>query len=306
MYSVHLVSAWGHEGHIITVEFADAFLTESAKKGICELIPSCNLSDIANWADETRNTHPWSAPLHYVNTEDCPPIECSFNMNRDCKNNFCVVGAILNYTNQLLHPQTKYNKSEALFFLVHFIGDLHQPLHVSGRDLGGNSFNVYFYGQQTNLHKVWDTLIVQRRTSQDGGQYYQFLTELILLTKTVWANQTDSWLKCQSSSQFSCPEEWAEEAVTENCGLVWPTNTCSPNDRFIRNVEEEEEEEDWAQMMQSLQIRMRRFRNHSSSFSASIEPSLGDSYYLPNLPVVQMQIAKAGMRIANVLNHIWK
>jgi hypothetical protein len=108
-------------------------VSAATEDAIWDLIPGQNLSDIASWADEIkgRSEYRWSSSLHYTNGQDSPPKTCDYQYERDCKNGRCVVGAIQNFT-QRVSPQSgseRADRAEALKFLVHFIGDIHQPLH---------------------------------------------------------------------------------------------------------------------------------------------------------------------------------
>lgn len=97
-------------------------------------------------------------------------------MARDCPNSACVVAAIQNYTNILSsRPPARWINPEpsAVTFLVHYMGDIHQPLHVGyAHDRGGNNVNVKFFGKTKNLHSIWDSgLITESRKTKE--QIYQ-------------------------------------------------------------------------------------------------------------------------------------
>ena len=142
------IFGWGPIGHTITVRLAQTQLTGSAPDWIRSLTPwhwKGNLSAMASWADDIlyRNTNPtgsgnwqWSRVLHYINT---PDWNCSYQWERDCVNDMCVAGAIKNYTKQLQTESDHIKLTEALYFLIHYVGDLHQPLHTGFKgDRGGN------------------------------------------------------------------------------------------------------------------------------------------------------------------------
>ena len=118
------------------------------------------LARVATWADEVKHSkeYHWSSQLHYVDTHDHAPEHCVFSVKHDCSNKKCVVGAIYNYTSQLMDANTdKKNKMVALKFVVHFIGDIFQPAHVIGQERGGNGDHVMFDHHKSNIHSVWDT-----------------------------------------------------------------------------------------------------------------------------------------------------
>mmetsp|Transcript_5217 Transcript_5217/g.9047 ORF Transcript_5217/g.9047 Transcript_5217/m.9047 type:complete len:390 (+) Transcript_5217:163-1332(+) len=133
-------AAWGCDGHKITAAIADKLLSASARRQVGEILvdqPSSSLSDTACWADEVkeRAAYRWSETLHFVDT---PDGMCNYSYERDCKEGRCAVGAIHNYTHRLLETEGD-QRVEALKFLVHYVGDIHQPLHVAfTSDRGGN------------------------------------------------------------------------------------------------------------------------------------------------------------------------
>ena len=87
----------------------------------------------------------------------------TFDRARDCKEDQCVVAAIEKYTAILRDKsQPKDKRREALTFVVHFVGDIHQPLHTAGdKDRGGNDIKVRYLGSETNLHTVWDSMLIE-------------------------------------------------------------------------------------------------------------------------------------------------
>ncbi|CAI0553123.1 unnamed protein product, partial [Linum tenue] len=111
----------------------------------------------------------WSSALHYI---DNPDKLFSYSYNRDCKDEKgekgrCVDGAIQNYTTQLLtyksdqSSKSGFRLTEALLFLSHLMGDIHQPLHVGfTSDKGGNTINIHWYKTKTVLHHAWDDNII--------------------------------------------------------------------------------------------------------------------------------------------------
>ena len=166
---------WAEPGHRILCEVAWLRLTPEART----LVLSIRAADPDSadsfagsclWADRVRSTtHPFTYSYHFVNIPARVP---GMDMTRDCgvPARRCAVWAIRHYTSVLLHPwASPLGKAEALKFVAHFVGDLHQPLHA-GRpeDLGGNTVLVDFFGQRRpngdslNLHGVWDFEILQR------------------------------------------------------------------------------------------------------------------------------------------------
>ncbi|KAH6570809.1 hypothetical protein BASA60_007532 [Batrachochytrium salamandrivorans] len=132
-----IAMAWGIEAHEVIGMIATSFLSSRGLRLVRQLIPGNTLAGVSSWASavKTRKQYSFTKKFHYIDTRDNPPRDCSFSDERDCKDGKCLVGAIAKYTRQF---QCSKKKSElelgdALKFLVHFIGDLSQPLHTSGR-----------------------------------------------------------------------------------------------------------------------------------------------------------------------------
>lgn len=196
---VNCAFAWGTIGHEIVATIAQALLPLHIRSQLCNNLPNttayhamelsendtipirtnvhCHLAPIANWADQVKHVMPWTSHMHYVNAvADEPPSACHFGTKGFVRESHILTGAlhqcvksvhaftnisaIPRYANQLPFPAKRTN---ALRFLTHLIGDMHQPLHLVGRDAGGNAFSVYFERRRTTLHRVWDRDLVYRR-----------------------------------------------------------------------------------------------------------------------------------------------
>lgn len=174
--------AWSNQGHRLVGELAQRRLTPAANAQVAALLagePEPSLAGVASWADTLRKSNPESYKKterwHYVNF---PVGTCAYRPQRDCPDGNCVVGQI-ERQRALLGDRTQplQTRREALKFLVHFVGDLHQPLHAGNRkDKGGNDFQISLrtdlqpeaYAQKnyvdgvmgTNLHSIWDYYIL--------------------------------------------------------------------------------------------------------------------------------------------------
>jgi hypothetical protein len=167
------VFAWGSEGHRIVAEIAEQYLTSDTARQVRELLAIENattLADVANWSDQIRGQRRETAPWHFV---DIPLCASAYNRNRDCPDGECVVAKIEQFVAELRDPSSPpQERLEALKFVVHFVGDLHQPLHASDNgDRGGNAIHVVFLGHRTNLHAVWDTGILAPAVKGDERTY---------------------------------------------------------------------------------------------------------------------------------------
>ncbi|GAA0916999.1 S1/P1 nuclease [Luteibacter anthropi] len=156
--------AWGDIGHRIVAELAWRQLDPSAKAEVERLLKadgSDSLADVASWPDKLRDMPgkedlgKATGPLHYINFA----TGCRYQPQGDAGTERNVVGGLQKYV-AILKDRSKSNaeRAEALKFVVHFVGDVHQPLHAGNRDdKGGNDYQVQFQGKGTNLHRVWDS-----------------------------------------------------------------------------------------------------------------------------------------------------
>lgn len=165
--------AWGPDGHKIVGELAEQALTPAVHAQIQGLLkdePEPTLAGVANWADTIRSEENWrfTGPWHYLNL---PDLGCDYQPARDCPDGNCVIGAINAQLRVLAdRSQPRQKRIEALKFVVHFVGDEHQPMHAGLRsDRGGNDYQISYLGEAWNLHSVWDSLILRQPLQHDGG-----------------------------------------------------------------------------------------------------------------------------------------
>ncbi|HLA73286.1 MAG TPA: S1/P1 nuclease [Steroidobacteraceae bacterium] len=212
--------AWGELGHRLVGELAQRQLTPEANARVHELLrtePVPTLAGVAMWADQLRASDPErfkaTAAWHYVNIHD---TSCRFVGSRDCPDGACVLGAIDAQSRLLGDPaQPVEVRRDALKFIVHFVGDVHQPVHSSNRpDKGGNEFQISLrtdippeeYARErykngimsTNLHAVWD--------------YY-----VLASAKLTLGDYADRLAAAsRSATPQSSPAEWARDS----CELI--------------------------------------------------------------------------------------
>jgi len=187
--------AWGPEGHDIVARIAWEQLTPAARARVTAILgPGKTITSVASWADEVRRSRPDTAGWHFI---DVPITEKHLKMTRDCPKGDCVVTEIARLRAALHNPATPPDQQrEDLMFLIHFIGDMHQPLHSSDNgDRGGNSVRVVFHDRQTNLHSIWDGALLNRMPPED-----QLLPEL---ERAAACNQK-KWRK-------GTVEQWADQ-----------------------------------------------------------------------------------------------
>jgi hypothetical protein len=188
MFSVATVAqAWGPLGHSVVAELAQRHLSPAAEAEVERLLAPEHtklLADVANWPDQMQDD-PAMASLwkqtraqHYVNFHG--GSACNYVPPRDCRDGRCVVAALQYYVG-VLGDRSKPDSArrQALKFVVHFAGDIHQPLHAGYRDdKGGNTFQVQYDGKGTNLHKIWDSRMLYTR-HLDWQQYAQRLDSAV-------------------------------------------------------------------------------------------------------------------------------
>jgi nuclease S1 len=181
----HEARSWGSEGHAIVAEIAQRQLTPAATARVREILGgNVSLASMASWPDDVRVLRPKTSNWHFV---DMPLGSSEYVPGRDCKSEpkgDCVINAIKRSQDALGSPATSpADRKEALMFLVHFVGDLHQPLHTVKEFVGGNLLKVTFFNEptkkkreKTNLHVVWDSLLIKAQYF-DWGSYVTVLVE---------------------------------------------------------------------------------------------------------------------------------
>jgi len=154
--------AYGVEGHLIAGRVAATRLCPRAAAAVDRLGNGQDLGEIGLWADRVRSDPAYadSAPWHYVNLSADEPLA-----DRQPPPEGDVLWAIAYFGARLADPRLDdADHAEALRFLVHFIVDLHQPLHAGrATDRGGNAIALRFQGEPTNLHRLWDTDVIRWR-----------------------------------------------------------------------------------------------------------------------------------------------
>jgi hypothetical protein len=164
------VLAWGREGHAIIADIAEAKLTPQARAHAAALLASegaSHLSDVSEWADGVKGTP--GSPEHGVRLHfDRPPDP------KNCRSHFCVVDGIIHYEAVLSDRSASVAQREiALKYVVHLVGDVHQPLHCVISSYSRTP--VVFDGKLQGLHGVWDRGIIK----DHGGSADQIARELL-------------------------------------------------------------------------------------------------------------------------------
>ncbi|ORY88313.1 S1/P1 nuclease [Leucosporidium creatinivorum] len=263
LFALPTAYSWGAVGHEIVATIAQIHLHQPAQQALQHLLPNSkgHLAPIASWADRLRGLpyYSWSGELHYTSPlGDWPPSKCHFG-DEGWKTTHDVLHAISNYTTRLsLDP----SDVTSLKFLVHFIGDAHQPLHLTNRDRGGNDDRVRFEGRLMNLHSLWDGGFITKSVREQSnytealpsrqiesnlrGTIYDPYIRLLLWegVRIWWRTSLPSWFICPSPLSLSslsssqlilstaedgeklssvvCPQTWAQETHKITCERTFP------------------------------------------------------------------------------------
>jgi S1/P1 Nuclease len=227
---------WGPQGHQVVADIARSHLIPTARRHIRELLGNDDLAAISTWADEVRAQRPETFGWHFV---DIPLNASGFSQQRDCyrpdekhpqtkeDHHNCVVDRIEIFQRVLADKnESPANRVEALKFLVHFVADLHQPLHAIGEARGGNDIHVFEFGSaqcgngSCNLHATWDTGLIEHTNRSEEG-YVAELEKLISLRNLQHeANGT--------------PETWANESF-HLAQKVWLKDGRAVDEAYFRN-----------------------------------------------------------------------
>ncbi|RFC53314.1 S1/P1 nuclease [Brumimicrobium aurantiacum] len=196
-------NAWGLLGHRVVGEVAIHHLNESAKHKIKSILGNQTLAEVSTWMDDIKSDSKYDSlkPWHYVTIPD------GMRYSETNKNPQGDVIAGINFVVDQLKSDTidPTREKEYLMMLVHLVGDIHQPLHVgNGTDRGGNQVEVRWFGEKSNLHRVWDTQML------DGKKYSY--TELTKIINHPEHEEIVSW-------QTDNVEDWAHQCMEFRDGI---------------------------------------------------------------------------------------
>jgi len=199
--------AWGKTGHRVSGEIAEHYLSDESRAAIEAILGVEDLAEASTWADFMRASQEpfWqktAGPLHYLTI---PEGKRYADVGAPPQGN--AITALDRFRSVLLDPDSTLEQQQlALRFIIHVVGDIHQPLHAgNGTDRGGNAYVVTYFGSPTNLHSVWDSKMI------DSEQLsYTEMTEWLL--RRITAEDVDAWWNTD-------PIVWAEESATIRDGI---------------------------------------------------------------------------------------
>jgi hypothetical protein len=295
---------WGCKGHEIVALVAEAHLNPRARAMALKILADGPISptlsryckepgldafvDSSTWADDERTVMPDTGPWHFI---DIPRGAREIAINDYCPPaTGCVTSALANQLAILRDVNAiAQARADALRFIIHFVGDIHQPLHdTTNNDRGGNCVPVAFFDRapmetnpryenyNPNLHEVWDVEIIERFMN---GQ-----------TPQQTADDLDAMFHAQLSAWQSQPanfKSWAWESHQLAESVVYgklPNKIAIETPRPVDSCADDD---------------------HISTRALHLNENLGSEYQDAAAPVVREQLAKAGIRLAALLNSIW-
>ena len=152
--------AWGREGHETIVLVAEHYMRPDTAAALRKLLAPESPEEASVWPDEYRRGHRETGPWHYI---DIPLADSKIDLARECPDGDCVIAKTQQFLAVLKDPKAdKDAKAQALRFVIHFVGDLHQPLHDEDNgDKGGNTRYVVFERHPDDLRWIWDTGLLE-------------------------------------------------------------------------------------------------------------------------------------------------
>ncbi|KAI9790486.1 MAG: hypothetical protein M1833_001925 [Piccolia ochrophora] len=259
---------WGSLGHRTVAYLAEKHFSEAGASLAAKFLEDQEISDAAVWADTIRripkyqNTGGW----HYIDAEDDPPRTCAVNFKRDCDLKVgCVVSAIVNMTARINDDDLSFSEQKDAFrFILHFIGDIHQPLHTENESRGGNDIQVRFGARQTNLHSTWDTAIPVKSR---GGQAKDEQAQAAAWARELFEAQDSATITEEAGSCVNL-------TTAQDCALAWAGEANSWICKYVLKDD-----------VEGVQGK-----------------DLGGEYYEGAVPIVTDMVAKAGFRLGAWVN----
>jgi len=243
-----LAACWGELGHRTIAYLAHHHLTPQTQTWLNQTLNGEDISTAAVWPDEIKNKtkygsrYAYASPWHFYNVPGSFAQNCTLNATdvpAACSRAGCAIEAIANHTRRVQnHSLTPTDRAEAMKFVLHLIGDIHQPLHTEAIEQGGNNICVRWgRSKQTpypgycanlgfdNLHSVWDDLMLQKLV-QEKYNISLSLTEnnTIAAAALKWSEHLysakDSPNICPYTDSRKCAFTWAQESNKLVCSNV--------------------------------------------------------------------------------------
>ncbi len=241
---------WGATGHRVVGEIANSYLSCRAKKNIRKILGTESIAISSNWADfvKSDSTMNYLNNWHYINiktglnySEFAAYLQKDTTTDAYTKLNFLI--------NELKNKQLTIDKKQMyLRLLIHIVGDIHQPMHVSrAEDQGGNKIKVMWFNEPTNLHALWDDKLIESQKLS----YTEFATSI---------NHADKQQR----------KIWQKQLMSE-----WLFESYQLADKLYSGITQPDQK-------------------------------LGFRYNYDNVAMLNNQLLKGGVRLAGLLNEIFK
>ncbi|KLO12485.1 nuclease Le1 [Schizopora paradoxa] len=291
------VVAWGDLGHETVGYVAMSFLAPKALSFVQSTISDSDdnsLGPAATWADSVREeaSFTFTAPFHFVDAEDDPKGgSCSVVESRDCGSEGCLFTAIANYTQRVTDTSlSATQRQEALKFIDHFLGDIGQPLHVEALEVGGNDIDAICGGKATNLHAAWDTGMIETMLDVDfSGSSKDWAASLVTEIKTGdFKSLAAGWISCSSTTEPLSQKRSLKDEIMETISTRATTKPVTPLACPLV----------WAQESNAFDC------TDVFDFKTGQDLCTG-TYFNSAIPIIKLQIAKQGFRLAAWLNVIF-
>jgi hypothetical protein len=299
---------WGRDGHAIIAEIAYDRLTPAARREVLKLLGDSTMVEVSSWPDSIGRDQPETKPWHYVDIPVDGKAE-HFNEARDGKNGNNVIDKLNDFEKTLTDPNASgQDRTIALKWVIHLVGDIHQPLHCADRafagkpdDRGGNDVRVELEagGRPFNLHSAWDSAILDRMLLPEGEYPADFGDDLARQLddpkNTTLQNQEKSWRAVTE------PVAWANESHDIAASVVYKNiPTTEPSE----SPNSDQKTPAATQLIVPARSGASTTGVHSFGDSNLIE--LTPAYMQQAAPVVRKQLEKAGVRLADVLNRLFR
>jgi hypothetical protein len=297
--SPQAIFAWGEQGHRAVGDIAEKRLKPEVRAKVQALLGKETLADATTWADQVRSDrqYDYMKPWHYVTIPDGE----TYNQSAKNPNGDLIAKTVEIIKAMSGSERAKLSASEQLFYLrllAHFIGDIHQPLHVStAKDRGGNLCYVRFFGAEVNLHTLWDSKLLERDDQK------------VRLAEVV---DTPARLQALSSALTSKTSvlSWAQESQDYRDSVYPPPKSrdycqasggpVKASEAFDYHVHDSHESDDEAFFRLSYEM------NDLVRLPKDSLPELGEAYHKRHVSYVHDRILTAGIRLADTLNKLFK
>jgi hypothetical protein len=218
-FTSSIVFSWGENGHRIVAEICEAHLSPQAKAELVEILGKNYLAEIATWPDYIKSEDAWkfADSWHYTTVhmdQTVEQVRMQYGADKEINDALEAIALMtdilqdkaeaIQWFEKLMKaknakPFHNSTKATALAFLVHLVGDIHQPMHVgTNKDRGGNSISVLFFDERTNLHAVWDSRIIEHERLS-YTEFARFIDKL----------SAEKITECQNSTV----DDWANESI---------------------------------------------------------------------------------------------